>query len=124
MQEMRQDPNDMKDGPANSWLGYYPLQEIGAPTGKQHLTGSLVDISYCTLYSHINVGTTAEEFTSFIEENSPVVFTTESVDPNICHDRTDFCSWKVSEIYERAGVPIEAMGTPCSDFIECNNPEF
>ena len=34
MQEMRQDPNDMKDGPVNSWLGYYPLQEIGAPTGK------------------------------------------------------------------------------------------
>ena len=34
MQELRQDQNDMKDGPANSWLGYYPLQEMGAVTGK------------------------------------------------------------------------------------------
>ena len=42
MQEMRQDPNDMKDGPANSWLGYYPLQEIGAPTGEWSFNWSLV----------------------------------------------------------------------------------
>ena len=34
MQELRQDQNDMKDGPANSWLGYYPLQEMGAVTGR------------------------------------------------------------------------------------------
>lgn len=34
MQELRQDQNDMKEGPANSWLGYYPLQEMGAVTGE------------------------------------------------------------------------------------------
>ena len=33
MQELRQDQADMKDGPANSWLGYYSLQEMGAVTG-------------------------------------------------------------------------------------------
>ena len=33
MQELRQDPIDMKDGPASSWLGYSQLQELGAVTG-------------------------------------------------------------------------------------------
>ena len=37
MQELRQDPDDMKDGPANSWLGYYPLQEMGAATGDGNM---------------------------------------------------------------------------------------
>ena len=34
MQELRQEENDMKDGPASSWLGYFSLQEMGAETGE------------------------------------------------------------------------------------------
>ena len=34
MQELRQDQNVMKDGPVNSWLGFYTLQEMGAVTGE------------------------------------------------------------------------------------------
>ena len=37
MQELRQDQDSMQDGPVNSWLGYYSLQEMGAVTGEMFL---------------------------------------------------------------------------------------
>jgi len=95
MQELRQE--GMKDGPYNSWLGYYMLQDMGADIG--------------------------EDYAGYIEANKPLVFTTENIDPFLCGNNAGFCNWKFSQVYEAKELPIEDFGPSCTDVTDCN-PKF
>jgi len=89
---------DLKDGPDNSWLGYYTLEDMGANIGN--------------------------DFAGYIENNKPLVFTKENIDPYVCANGPDSCEYRVKQIYEIAGVPMEANGPSCDTVEECNDPTF
>merc|ERR1712136_285817 len=87
---------DLKDAPQNSWMGYYTLKDMDADIG--------------------------DHYGKFIQENKPVVFTSESVDPYVCGHQADRCATRVSEVYQNATVPMDIVGESCKNFIQCNDP--
>ena len=50
-----------------------------------------------------------------------MVFTKENIDPYSCGHQARRCESKVSEVYEIAGVPMEANGESCKNYDECND---
>ena len=64
------------------------------------------------------------QFARYVRNNKPLVFTKESIDPWICGNHADRCGTRVSEVYEIAGVPMEANGPSCSTIEECNSQTF
>jgi len=89
---------DLKDGPENSWLGYYSLEDMGVEIGN--------------------------DFAKYIEENKPLVFTKENIDPYVCGHQAGRCATRASEVYEISGYPMEANGPSCDTFEECNDQTF
>merc|ERR1712226_926701 len=80
---------DLKDGPQNSWMGYYTLLDMDADIGN--------------------------DYEEFIRENNPVVFTKESVDPYVCGHQANRCATRVSEVYQNATVPMDITGESCKN---------
>ena len=107
----------MKDGPYNSWLGYYMLQDMGADIGE------ITKFSYGNLGFMILYFVSGEDYAGYIEANKPLVFTTENIDPFLCGNNAGFCNWKFSQIYEAKELPIEDFGPSCTDVTDCN-PKF
>jgi len=89
---------DLKDGPENSWLGYYSLKDMDADIGN--------------------------DFAKYIEDNKPLVFTKESADPYVCASGPSRCATRASEVYEIAGYPMEANGPSCDNVNDCNDSTF
>ena len=44
--------------------------------------------------------------------------------PYVCANGPDSCEYRVKQIYEIAGVPMEANGPSCDTVEECNDPTF
>ena len=65
-----------------------------------------------------------DDFTSFIDEHKPVVFTKENIEPYACGHQAGRCEAKVSEVYEIAGVSMDINGPACETFSQCNDPTF
>ena len=65
-----------------------------------------------------------EDFTSFIDEHKPVVFTKENIEPYSCGHQANRCEAKVSEVYEVAGFSMDVNGPACENFSQCNDPTF
>merc|ERR1712110_1033805 len=102
MQRIGYAGSDLSVGPRNSWMGYYPLKEMGAPSFKNKWS-----------------------FANYIKDNAPLVFTKESINPWICGNHADRCGTRASEIYQVAGVPMEAAnGQSCDNVEQCNDPTF
>ena len=64
------------------------------------------------------------DFAKYIEENKPLVFTKESVDPYVCGSAPDRCATRARSMYDVSGFPIEANGPSCDNVEDCNNNAF
>ena len=67
---------------------------------------------------------TGNNFAKYIEDNKPLVFTKETVNPYVCGHQASRCRFRAREVYEIAGYPMEANGPSCDNVRDCNDPTF
>ena len=65
-----------------------------------------------------------EDFAGYIENEKPLVFTKEKIDPYICGNGRTSCAYHASEIFEVAEFPMDTNGPSCDTVEECNDPTF
>ena len=85
--------------------------------------------SFANIDNNVDISTRlhsilGNDFAGYIENNKPLVFTKENIDPYVCANGPDSCEYRVKQIYEIAGVPMEANGPSCDTVEECNDPTF
>ena len=65
-------------------------------------------------------------FTSYIENRKPLVFTRETSDPYVCNNGgiVGNCKYRFSHALELSGIPEGVSGPRCDNVDDCNDPTF
>ena len=98
--------------------------KIGRKLPIIHSSETSVDIAFRASIILPFILTETAKFASYIKKNAPLVFTKENIDPWICGNHADRCGTRVSEVYQVAGVPIQANGQSCNSVDQCNDETF